>query len=145
MAPAFGIRAVRVPNEPPLPSWRAAGRRGLGRRLITAVAHAPLWSSMRCRLRRAGIGANDWFFGLNDSGAVTRDVLLGAVANLPPGVSEIGLHPASAALVGAHAPPARYRAVEELQGLVDPDVVEACRAVRLGRFADLVFAGAARA
>jgi hopanoid biosynthesis associated protein HpnK len=138
LAQAFGVRAVRVPNEPALPSWRAAGRKGLFGRLRTSLANAPLWGATRARLRRSGIGCNDWFFGLNDGGAVTSKLLLGLIANLPPGISEIGMHPASAPLSGPHAPPAHWRVVEELQALVDPEVAEACRRVRLGRFADFL-------
>jgi hopanoid biosynthesis associated protein HpnK len=144
LAQAFGVRAVRVPNEPALPSWRAAGRKGLFGRLRTSLANAPLWAATRARLRRSGIGCNDWFFGLNDGGAVTRELLLGMIANLPPGISEIGMHPASAPLSGPHAPPAHWRVVEELQALVDPAVAEACRGVRLGRFSDFL-GGEARA
>lgn len=136
LAQEFGVKAVRIPSEPALPSWRAAGRRGLIGRARTALAQGALWSATRSRLRRAGIGANQWFFGLNDSGAVVRDRMIGFVQNLPAGVSEIGLHPASVQPTGPHALPARYRAVEELQALLDPDVIEACRAVRLGRFSD---------
>ncbi len=32
------VRAVRVPREPALPSWRAAGRRGLARRLFSTFS-----------------------------------------------------------------------------------------------------------
>ena len=136
IAPDFGVRAVRVPREPALPSWRAAGRTGLLARLRTAWANAPLWAATRRSLRRAGVGCNDWFFGLNDGGAVTRERLLGFIANLPPGISEIGMHPSSAPLSGPHAPPPHWRLVEELQALVDPEVKAACQGVRLGRFAD---------
>lgn len=138
MAPRYGVRAVRVPREPALASWRAAGRRGLAGRLRTAAAHAGLWALMRRRLKRAGIGANDWFFGLNDGGHVGRELLLGMIANLPPGVSEIGLHPASGPLSGPFAPPPGWRGVEELQALLDPDVKAAAARVRLGRFSELV-------
>ena len=140
-AEAFGVRAVRVANEPALPSWRAAGRKGLLRRTRTALANAPLWGATRSRLRRAGIGCNDWFFGLNDGGAVTRERLLGFIANLPDGISEIGMHPSSQPLSGPHAPPAHWRLVEELQALVDPEVIEACKQVRLGRFSDFFGSG----
>lgn len=143
MAPRFGVTAVRVPNEPALASWRAAGRRGLPRRAFAAAAHAPLWGRLRRRLKHAGIGANDWFFGFNDGGAMDRDQLLRTVASLPPGVSEIGLHPASSPPSGPHPLPAHWRAADELAALTDPDVIEACRAVRLGRFADLVRGAAA--
>lgn len=140
-AKAFGVKAVRTANEPALPSWRAAGRTGLARRGRSAVTGALLWSAARARLKRAGIGCNDWFFGLNDGGAVTRELMLGYIANLPPGVSEIGLHPASAPLSGPFAPPAHWRTTDELAALVDPDVAAACKGIRLGRFADLVGAG----
>ncbi len=142
MAPAFGIRAVRVPNEPAIASWRAAGREALFGRMRTALAQGPLWSAMRRRLRRAGIGSNDWFFGLREGGHVTRDRLLGMIANLPAGVSEIGMHPATAPIPGPNAPPSSWRQAEELAALIDADVIEACRRVRLGRFADLVGAAA---
>src|SRR5262249_1189046 len=111
-------------------------------RLRTSAAHAPLWSSMRRRLSRAGIGSNDWFFGLNDGGAVTRERLLGMVRNLPAGVSEIGMHPATGPLQGPPAQPARYRQAEELQALIDPEVIAACSGVRLGRYRDFVWGAA---
>jgi hopanoid biosynthesis associated protein HpnK len=137
LAGPFGIKAVRVPSEPAGPSSRAAGQGGL-KRWGTALANGPLWAALKLRLRKAGIGSNDWFFGLNDTGHVTRERLLGFVSQLPAGVSEIGLHPASAPLEGPFAPPAHYRVTEELAALTDPDVIEACRQVRLGRFSDFV-------
>lgn len=139
---AFGVRAVRTANEPALPSWRAAGRKDLVRRGRTALANSLLWGSARARLKKAGIWCNDWFFGLNDGGAVTRELMLGYIRNLPGGVSEIGLHPASAPLSGPFAPPAHWRVTDELDALVDPDVVEACKGLKLGRFADFAEAEA---
>ena len=138
MGAEFGVAAVRAPFEPALASWRAAGRRGLARRLKTSVQQAPMKAMMRGRLRRAGIGANDWFFGVNDGGAVTRELLLGMIANLPAGISEIGLHPASGPLSGPFAPPAHWKVREELDALIDPDVIAACKTVRLVRFGDVI-------
>ena len=138
LAGPFGVKAVRVPCEPAGPSSRAAGGEGGLKRWGTALANGPLWAALKLRLRKAGIGSNDWFFGLNDTGAVVRERLLGFVAELPPGVSEIGLHPATIPLEGPFAPPAHYKAAEELAALTDPDVIEACRQLRLGRFADFV-------
>jgi hopanoid biosynthesis associated protein HpnK len=138
MAPRYGVRAVRIPREPALPSWRAAGRRGLLGRLRTAAAHAGLWAVMRARLNRAGIAANDWFFGLNDGGHVGRELMLGMIANLPAGVSEIGLHPASGPLSGPFAPPPNWCGTEELKALTDPDVKAAAARVRLGTFSELL-------
>ena len=139
LAVPFGIKAMRVPREPAGPSSRAA-RTGSAKRWATALANGPLWAALRARLQRAGIGSNDWFFGLNDTGAVVRERMLGFVAQLPAGVSEIGLHPASGPLEGPFAPPAHYRVTEELAALTDPEVIEACRRVRLGRFSDFVSA-----
>ena len=139
LAPEFGIRAVRVPYEPPLPSWQAAGRQGLLRRVADAAPHRVLAARMRRVLRRAGIACNDWFFGKNDGGTVTPERLLAFIVHLPPGVTEIGLHPATRPWTGPHAPPAHWRGADELAALVDPDVVAACRAPkqRLVRFGDL--------
>ena len=44
-------------------------------------------AAMRAALQRAGIAANDWFFGMNDSGHVVRPLLLGMLGALPPGVT----------------------------------------------------------
>ena len=139
LAPEFGIRAVRIPYEPPLPSWWAAGRQELLRRVADAASHWVLATRMRRVLRRAGVAFNDWFFGKNDGGAVTRERLLGFIVHLPPGVTEIGLHPGTRPWTGPHAPPAHWRGADELAALVDPDVVAACRAPkqRLVRFGDL--------
>lgn len=140
MAGEYGIKAVRAPNEPALPSWRAAGRKGLAGRAMTAAFHAPLWGSLRARLKRANIGVNDWFFGLNDGGHMDAAQMIRTIANLPPGVSEIGLHPASSHPPAPHAPPAHWKLADEMAGLMDPAVIEAARGVRLGRFSDLVAA-----
>ncbi len=140
MAAEYGVKAVRVPNEPVMASWRAAGRKGLAGRAATAAFHAPLWSSLRSRLKGAGIGVNDWFFGLNDGGHMDAGQMLRTIANLPPGVSEIGLHPASAHPPAPHAPPAHWKLADELAGLMDPEVIAAAKGVRLGRFSDLVAA-----
>ena len=140
MASEYNVKAVRVPNEPVLASWRAAGRHGLAGRAFTAAAHAALWGSLRARLKRANIGVNDWFFGLNDGGHMVADQMVRTIANLPGGVSEIGLHPASAHPPSPHAPPRHWKLADELAGLIDPAVIDAARAVRLGRFSDLVAA-----
>ncbi len=58
----FGLRAVRVPYEPPFASFRAAGS-GLARRLATAAGMAPWIALLRWRLRRAGLKSNRCVFG----------------------------------------------------------------------------------
>jgi len=139
LAAEYGIRAVRVPYEPAFPSWRAAGRRSLPRRIGMAGAHRLLAAHMRRRLRAAGIAANDWFFGMYDGGALDAGYLLRLIADPLPGITEIGLHPATRRWSGPHAPPGDWRAEDELAALIDPRLREACRSgpARLIRFADL--------
>lgn len=122
----FGIRAIRVPYEPALASWRSSRTR-LAWRLGLAVAHRPLASLMWRSFRRAGIASNDWFFGMADGGAISREVLLGYLRSLLPGVTEIGLHPASRVWQSSFSPPPKWRVTEELAALTDPDVKAACQ------------------
>jgi hypothetical protein len=138
-APEYGIRAVRVPYEPVLPSWHPT-RTKLARRIGIALAHRPIAAWMRHAFRRARITANDWFFGMSDGGGFRRDVLLGYLDHLPAGVTEIGLHPATRNWHGPFAPPAHWQAAAELAALTDPDVIEACRGPgrRLTTFSELV-------
>ena len=139
LAPEYGIRAVRLPREPALRSWRAAGHVGLGRRLGDVAAHWPLLCLMQRMLRSAGIASNDWFFGKHDGGAIGRSWLLRLLEQLPAGVSEIGLHPASRSWPPPYGPPAHWRVTEELAALLDRDVIVACRrpGLRLAKFSDL--------
>ena len=136
---AYRLRAVRVPFETPWHGWRAAGRRRLGPRVTDAVGHWPLAVLMRRRLRRAGITANDAFFGKHDGGSIDITWLTRLVRRLPKGVSEIGLHPSSTPWSGRHAPPAHWRTRAELDALLDPAFRDTCRSagVTFVRFADL--------
>jgi hopanoid biosynthesis associated protein HpnK len=90
----YGLRAVRLPKEPPLRSWRAAGRRALASRLTSAVFLAPWMFLMKRTLRRAGIKCNDYLFGMTDSGTMTEPLLQSILKNLPDGVTELCCHPA---------------------------------------------------
>lgn len=120
----FGLRAMRVPYEPFGPSWRAA-RSGFWRRLANDALLRPMLGHVRRRLRRAGIAANDRAFGLNDTGDMNRERVLGLLANLPEGVSEIYFHPATGPWPGMEAASRRYRVAEELTALTDPGVAGA--------------------
>lgn len=120
----FGMRAVRVPYEPFLASWHAARGDGLAR-LASAVALSPLITLMRWRLRRSGIASNDFVFGVRDTGRMDRARVLGYLANLPDGVTEIYCHPATGRWPGMDPLMAHYRVEDELAALTDPDVVAA--------------------
>ena len=139
LAPEYGVRTVRWPREPVLASARAARGEVFVGRAIDAALHAPILRAMRARLRRAGIATNDWFYGKTDGGRLTADRLGRIVSRLSPGVSEIGLHPASRRWTGPHAPPADWRMTEELEALTSPALRDTIsrHGVRLVCFSDL--------
>ncbi len=127
----FGLRAARAPVEP-----RAllAQIEPLRRTLADRVAE-PWARRARARLARAGLLVPDQVFGLAWSGAMTPPRLRGIVARLPPGLTEIYLHPATADTYRGSASGYRYR--EELVALTYGGVRDAvaARDARLGCFA----------
>jgi hopanoid biosynthesis associated protein HpnK len=133
IGPRFGMKAMRTPAEPravlvavdpdatpPPPAYVTAPWAWLG----------------KARLRRAGIATPDQVFGLYWSGAMTARRLAGLIRRLPEGLSEIYLHPATAAAYEGSAP--GYRYVDEFEALIDPAVMAAARAegLALGGFGD---------
>lgn len=119
LAPEFGIRAIRVPLEPRFAAWYAGDRRltQLGKGLIEAQRAGTL----KRRLDAAGIRRNDWIFGLADSGAMVRERMLQHLEQLPEGVSELYLHPATQRPASY---PAHYRSRGEFEALIDPAMAE---------------------
>jgi hopanoid biosynthesis associated protein HpnK len=140
IARRFGARAVRVPLEP-VQVLRKVEPRASG---ASTALTLPFALALRRRLRNAGLLSADSVFGLKWSGQMTRSRLLGLIRNLPPGLSEIYLHPATGPYLGA-AP--GYHYASELEALVAPEVVAACRssALPLGGFGDFVESGPASA
>jgi hopanoid biosynthesis associated protein HpnK len=143
LAPEYGVRAMRLPRERAFTSWQAAGRVGLGHRLRDVAGHWPLLRLMRRTLRSAGIASNDWFFGKHDGGKIGKSWLMRLIDHLPPGVSEVGLHPATRSWPPPYGPRPHWRVTDELAALIDPDVIAACRrpGVRLAKFSDLTVEG----
>lgn len=127
----FGLRAARVPLEPAALLRRIEP--STPRMASLAIAPWALW--LRRRFRAAGLLTCDRVFGLQWSGRMTRDRLSGLIAHLPPGLTEIYLHPAAAPYPTCAS---GYRYREELEALTAPEVVAACRerAVELGGFTD---------
>jgi hypothetical protein len=85
---------------------------------LTQALLSPWISLMKYRLRRAGVFHNDRLFGISASGAVDEAGLLGMLAQLPHGVSEIYLHPATRS--GSFIAPSmsQYRHAQELEALL---------------------------
>ena len=71
---------------------------------------------MRWRMRKAGITYNDHVFGLRHSGAMDETVMLDILEQLPQGLSEVYLHPASHGHITASM--ADYRHADELAALL---------------------------
>lgn len=133
----MGLKAVRLPYEP----WgfsRAVAGDGIGR-LTHALSHWPLAMAMRRRIGAAGLRTSDRFFGKNDAGFVSEQLLLRLARHLPQGVTELGLHPATSTWSGPHAPPPGWAQAGELAALTSSQVKSALAAaqVRLIRWADL--------
>jgi hopanoid biosynthesis associated protein HpnK len=134
----FGMRAVRVPWEPP----RRPGRAGPGSSLAglaASVALAPWIAWLRARLRRAGIHSNDFVLGLRDSGAMDEARVLALVETLPDGVGEMYFHLATGRSPELDRRAPGYRHQDELAAVTSPRVREALahRRVALIGFADL--------
>lgn len=134
----YGLRAVRVPYEPLLPSWRGGGD-GLARRAATALFLAPWVKLVAYRLRRAGVAGNDYVFGLHDTGRMTRERTVNFVARLPEGVSELFFHPATAGGTGERPLSDPAACAAELDALLSVDVRNALAAhgVRTLSFSEL--------
>jgi hopanoid biosynthesis associated protein HpnK len=128
----YGLRAIRIPIEPAdaLAAVEPGGG-SFGDRLLKVWARLAL-----AQARRAGMLAPDQVFGLRWSGAMNAARLEGLVNALPPGLSEIYLHPATGGDFQGAAD--GYAYAEELAALLSPDVVRALAqsGVRRGGFAD---------
>jgi len=126
----FGLRAVRLPHEPFLASWKSA-HRGLLRRLANDLPLRILIASHRRRMKRAGVVFNDYVFGMNDTGAMDRERMLAILATLPDGVSEIYCHPATGPWSGMEPEARSYRVADELAALKDDAVRSTLHARRI--------------
>ena len=101
----FGLRAVRLPAEPGMGPWLQ-----------------PWLALMRRRMDKAGIVYNDHVFGIQHSGSMDEAALLDILRNLPGGLSELYLHPATRG--GLVASMGEYRHADELAALLSPRVRE---------------------
>lgn len=124
----FGMRAVRIPQEPFLPSWRAM-RSKWGTRFANWAFLLPWMRLMRVRLSAAGIATNDYVFGMNDTGHMTPPCVRAFLANLPDGVCELYLHPATHSWPQAFPPD--YDFAGEFASLIDPGAIELARGVNV--------------
>ncbi len=112
-----GLRAIRVPAEPPdvMQPWNGPPDFG------TRALHR--WTGLlRRQARRAGLVTNDHVFGLSWTGHMTADRVLPLLRQLPSGLSEIYFHPATEADAAIRTLMPTYEHAAELAALTDPAV-----------------------
>lgn len=128
----YGLRAARTPLEPAGPLAAAEP----GYRPPPAWVTEPWARLVQARFRAAGVYTPDQVLGLRWSGAMTRARVEALIDNLPPGVTELYTHPATASGFPGEAP--GYAYAEELAALTSPRVIEAVRrsGATLGGFSD---------
>jgi hopanoid biosynthesis associated protein HpnK len=121
----YGAPAMRVPAEPLWAATRANSWLSPAQTLLLK----PWIALMRHRMRTARIMYNDAIFGVSASGAMTEAKLLQVLARLPPGITEIYLHPATVSGSGIASSMADYRHADELAALLSPRVHDALAAL----------------
>ncbi len=119
----YGMRAVRIPQEPSLQGCAAP------------TAHPSLpsgpdpflrpWIAMlRRRLDRAGIRHNDYVLGLSDTGNMNETRVLQLLDHLPAGITELYFHPALSSGEEISPDMADYEHYREYQALISARVRE---------------------
>ncbi len=120
----YGLRAIRVPAEPPIPG-------GPAQTLGDSALH--VWCAvLRRQARRAGLLVPDQVLGLGWTGHMTPTRTQHLLERLPPGVSEMYFHPATNrdALLDRLMPGYEHEA--ELASLLETTVPDGVRATTYG-------------
>jgi hopanoid biosynthesis associated protein HpnK len=94
LAVEYRVPCLRLPREP-IATTVALARDHLPRKLAEAVIFRALSRRTRNLMRARGIKSADWLFGLHQSGHLTEDYVLGVIARLRDGVTELYFHPAA--------------------------------------------------
>ncbi len=139
----FGLRALRVPAEPPAVLAASGAPPSPSGRMLFHWTRLLRWQA-----RRAGLLTNDHCFGTAWSGAMTTERVLQLIPNLPDGISEIYFHPASYPHPDLHVLMPNYQQEAELAALLDPGVrrylAEAGQTTSYGEIVRGTLDGAAR-
>jgi chitin disaccharide deacetylase len=124
LAKAQNCKWIRLPYEPGGLPWIAR----------------PWLAWMRRTLQKAGMRHNDVVIGLVSSGQVTQNLVQSTLANMPPGIVELYMHPATRRSAHFAAQMPSYDPVGELSALVSTDTKRQLAALNITprRFADLV-------
>jgi hopanoid biosynthesis associated protein HpnK len=130
----YRIPCMRLPREPVFTTLTLA-RDNAARKILESFIFRILSHRARRKLNQRKIHSTDSLFGLHQSGQLTEQYILGVIARLPPGLTELYFHPA-ADLGGM--PPA-LEAQAEVAILTSPRVRAALgeQGVRLTNFAEV--------
>jgi len=135
LASEYRIPFIRLPREPLLTTLRLA-RDHLTRKIIESIIFGTLSRRTFKIMRARGIRTTDRVFGLHQTGHVTEAYIIGLIARLPVGTTEIYFHPAED--VGAVPPPGAGRTEAQIlkSSRVRKALVDA--GARLINFAEVV-------
>jgi hopanoid biosynthesis associated protein HpnK len=134
LAAEYRVPCIRIPREPILTTL-ALAHDHFTRKLIEAVIFRALSRRTRRMFAARGIRTTDYLFGLHQSGNLTEDYVLGVIARLREGVTEIYFHPA----IDAGATPPSAEAQREVEILTGTRIRETLSAngVQITNFAEL--------
>jgi chitin disaccharide deacetylase len=124
----YELKAVRLPNEPPMKSWKAAGTY-FASRLASWVFLKPWMKLMKLLLKRAHVQSNDFLFGMTDGGSMTLDLVTRFMQNLPEGVTELCFHPATRRCAEIDRTMPRYHHEEEFLALISMTLRESMQKI----------------
>jgi chitin disaccharide deacetylase len=130
----YGLKAVRLPNEPPFRTWKASGK-FLGPRLASWILLCPWMILAKFLLRRAHVQYNDYLLGMTDSGAMTLDLALRFIAGLPNGITEFCFHPATRRCEEIDRTMPSYAHEDEYRTLTSETLLRAIQTAEIQRIA----------
>jgi hopanoid biosynthesis associated protein HpnK len=103
LAAEYRVPCIRLPREP-VGTTLALAKDNFARKLVEAVIFKTLARRTSRLIATHGIKSTDWLFGLHQSGHLSAAYVLGVLARLEDGVTEMYFHPATGA--GGARPPA---------------------------------------
>jgi chitin disaccharide deacetylase len=120
LATEYRIPCIRLPREPLLTALRLAHDH-FPRKTIESIIFRTLSRRMLKLMQARGIRTTDRLFGLHQTGHISEAYVIGLIARLPTGTTEIYFHPAE----DTGATPPQSAAQIETQILKSPRVREA--------------------